>query len=250
MALRNADRFVREGVDLVMDFQLFADIVDSVAAKFSAAGIPLIAIDNPHPGAIYFGADNYRAGHIAGTHLGRWAATNWHGLVDEVLLLGASVGGPVLEARLLGIADGITAALPHAGEIPQVRHDVKGQFDEALEVVRKHLRRTCASHILAGTINDPAALGALLAFREFGAEDRCAIVGQGAVAEARHEMRRSDTRLVGSVAYFPETYGERLMRLAREMLNGAPVPSAIFTQHQIVTAANVNKLYANDLLLR
>ncbi len=75
------------------------------------------------------------------------------------------------------------------------------------------------------------------------------MVGQGAVAEARYEMRRQGTRLVGSVAYFPEEYGEKLIRLAVEILNKRSVPSAVFTRHEMVTPDNVNKVYPNDLLM-
>jgi len=62
-------------------------------------------------------------------------------------------------------------------------------------------------------------------------------------------MRRQGTRLVGSVAYFPEEYGEKLIRLAVEILNKRSVPSAVFTRHEMVTPDNVNKVYPNDLLM-
>ena len=215
------------------------------------AGIPLIAIDNPHPGAVYFGGDGYKAGHIAGTHLGRWAATHWQGLVDEVLLIGNSAGGPILDARLLGIRDGIAHMLPSVSERPHIRCDARrNQFNMTLDLVRKYLRRSRARKILVGTVNDPTALAALESFREFGAAECCAIVGQGAVSEARHEMRRPGTRLVGSVAYFPETYGERLMPLVRAVLARQPRLEAVFTHHRIVTPENVDKIYPNDLLLK
>jgi ribose transport system substrate-binding protein len=61
-ALRNADFLIRERVDLALEFQVIADVAGSVADKFVSAGIPMIAVDNPHPGTIYFGADNYNAG--------------------------------------------------------------------------------------------------------------------------------------------------------------------------------------------
>ena len=37
---------------------------------FQRAGIPVIAVDIPLPGATFFGADNYRAGRMAGEALG------------------------------------------------------------------------------------------------------------------------------------------------------------------------------------
>jgi len=241
--------FIREKVDLVIEFQVNADIATALARQLADAGIPMVAVDMPHPGAYYFGADNYKAGHLGGVQLGRWAAKNWQGQVDGVLLLGGSAGGPILEARLLGFWDGIITALPHVSTKSQFRYDTKASFVNALDVVRKHLRRNRLRNVLVAAVNDPAALGALQAFREYGLEQNCAVVGQGAVAEARYEMRRQGTRLVGSVAYFPEEYGEKLIRLAVEILNKRSVPSAVFTRHEMVTPDNVNKVYPNDLLM-
>jgi ribose transport system substrate-binding protein len=248
-ALQNAAHFILEKVDLVIDFQLLADIATTLVEQFSRAGIPMLAVDTPHPGAFYFGADNYKAGHIAGTHIGRWAAAHWQGQIDEIVLLTASVAGPILHARTLGILDGVHDVLPHSTNVPVSRYDSNAAFDKSLDMVRKHLRRSRCRHILVGAINDPSALGALQGFRDFGAEEICAIVGQGGVTEARHEMRRPGTRLVGSVAYFPETYGDKLTRLAVEILEKRPVPAVNFTRHQILTPENVNKIYANDLLM-
>src|SRR5262245_61660905 len=73
IAQRNADVLVREKVDLVIEFQTDEHIAPIVAAKYRAANIPLIAIEIPHPGATYFGANNYEAGLIGGRPLGRWA---------------------------------------------------------------------------------------------------------------------------------------------------------------------------------
>jgi len=250
VALDNANRFIREKVDLIIEFQLHADIAVTLVEQFGKAGIPVLAVDLPHPGAIYFGADNYKAGLIAGSHLGRWAASKWQGHVDEIVLVVESAGGPVLNSRALGILDGIHETLPHSNRVPVFRYEGKAAFDSSLDVVRKHLRRSSARQILVGTINDPSALGALQAFRDFGAEETCAIVGQGGVAETRHEMRRPNTRLIGSVAYFPETYGEKLIQLATDVLEKRPVATLNLTRHQMLTPANVNKIYPNDLLMQ
>jgi ribose transport system substrate-binding protein len=98
-----------------------------------------------------------------------------------------------------------------------------------------------------GAVNDSTALAALQAFREIGVERECGIVGQDASIDARREMRRPPTRLLASVAYFPENYGPELIKLALEILEKKRVPPAVFTQHQLVTPENVNKVYPNDL---
>ena len=247
LALENAKQFVAEKVDLVIDSQINLNVASQIGAMFLDAGIPFIAVDIPHPGCFYFGADNYKAGRIAGRHLARWALRNWKGAAEQVIYLGVDVAGPLLNSRLTGICDGLNEHMPESRKVPVCHYDTKGgQFDATLDTVRKHLRRRKAKRVLVGAVNDSTALAALQAFREMGLEEECAIVGQDASIEARQELRRPSTRLIGSVAYFPESYGPQLIKLVLEILEKKHVPPAVFTQHELVTSENVNKVYPND----
>jgi ribose transport system substrate-binding protein len=67
-ALRNTDLLVREKVDLAIEYQIGEEVAPMVAAKYREANIPVIAIDIPHPGATFYGANNYEAGLIGGNH--------------------------------------------------------------------------------------------------------------------------------------------------------------------------------------
>jgi ribose transport system substrate-binding protein len=71
-------------------------------------------------------------------------------------------------------------------------------------------------------------------------------MGQNASPEARSELREAGTRLIGSVAYFPERYGEDLIRLSLDILNHRQVPPAVFVEHKLVTSQNVDHYYPND----
>jgi ribose transport system substrate-binding protein len=84
-ALRNAEEFVKNRVDLVIEFQIEQEAAPVIADKIAAAKIPLIAIDIPHPHATYFGVDNYRVGYEAGEVLAAHALKLWDGKVDWVL---------------------------------------------------------------------------------------------------------------------------------------------------------------------
>ena len=75
------------------------------------------------------------------------------------------------------------------------------------------------------------------------------MVGQNAELEARAELRVPDTRLIASVGYFPEKYGDGLIRLALDILAQKAVPPAVFTTHQVITPRNVDHFYPNDSLL-
>ena len=248
-ALRNVDRLIHENVDLVIEFQADEAVAPAIAAKYMEAGIPFIAIDIPHPGATYFGANNYEAGMLAGRHLGRWAKKNWFGEVDEVLLLEIARAGSLPKSRVRGIAAGLKEVLRLPEHTPILTIDADGQFKTALEQVRRHLRGTQSRRILVGAANDNSALGALRAFEEAGRAQQCAVVGQNAEPEARAEMREPRSRLIGSVAFFPEKYGAGLIRLALDLLARKPVQPACFIKHQLITAENVDHYYPNDEVL-
>ena len=247
VALKNAELLIREGVDLVIEFQTDEAVAPAIASAYHQAGIPMIAIDIPHPGATYFGANNYEAGLLAGRHLARWAKQHWTGTA-EILLLELARAGSLPAARGRGVVAGIREVIHEAAGWPVVSIDADGQFKTALERVRKYLRETKASRILVGAANDPSALGAARAFQESGRSDACAIVGQNAEPDARAELRQPRTPLIASVGYFPERYGDGLIRLALEILGRRPVAPAMFVKHQIVTRENVDHLYPNDAL--
>jgi ribose transport system substrate-binding protein len=246
-ALRNADLLVQKRVDLVLEFQTYERVAPVISSKFLEARIPVIAIEIPHPGAVYFGANNYQAGLIGGRALGRWAKEHWDGAVEQVLLIGLPIAGPLPGLRITGMQDGLRAELPRIGQVPAAHLDGKGDFEQILGVVRRWLRRIKPRRTLVGTVNDMCALAALRAFEEAGAGKLCAVMGQNAIREARNELRRPGSRLIGTVAYFPERYGDELIPLALSILEHKPVPPATFVKHQLLTPKNVDLVYPLDL---
>jgi len=100
--LDNADWFVANNVQLAIEFQIDSRAGNVIMDKFNRAGIPVIAVDIPMPGATYFGADNYRAGFMGGQAVGRWVQQRWGQSPDRVLGLQAERVGPTAEARLQG----------------------------------------------------------------------------------------------------------------------------------------------------
>ena len=193
IAQRNAEVLVREKVDLVIEFQTDEHVAATVAAKYRDADIPLIALEVPHPGATYFGANNYEAGLIGGRHLGRWAKQAWHGDVEEIVMIALERAGSLPKMRLTGMLVGMKEVCPQLEHCRVTYVDGDGKLGESFEAIRKHLRVTRAKRILVGAINDPSALGALRAFQEAGRSDSCAMMGQNAAPEGRAELRQPGT---------------------------------------------------------
>lgn len=245
-AITNAERLVKEKVDVAIEFQTFDSVASVVSSILQRAKIPVIAIDIPHPGAIYYGANNYEAGLIGGRALGHWAKSHWDGEVDEVLLVEFVSAGRLPQLRLTGALAGIRERLPDFPDSHVIRLEGHDTFRQSLIKVRKYVRAHRPGRVLIAAINDACALGALRAFEEAGVLENCAVVGYGAVLEARNELRSPRTRFIGSVAFFPERYGSALIKLALDVLGHKTPPPAVFTQHQLITAQNVDRFYGID----
>jgi ribose transport system substrate-binding protein len=250
IAQRNADVLVREKVDLVIEFQTDDHVAPIVAAKYRTAGIPLIALEVPHPGATYFGANNYEAGLIGGRHLGRWAKQQRCTDADEIVFIALDRAGNLPKMRLTGMLVGMKEVYPTLENCRVTYLDGDGKLGESFEIMRRYLRTSRSRRFLIGAINDPSALGALRAMHEAGRSESCAVMGQNASPEGRAELRQPNTRLIGSVAYFPEKYGADVVAVALDILHRRPVPPAVFVKHQLVTPENVDHIYPNDQLIQ
>ena len=243
-ALKAADRLLTKEVDLVIEFQIDEKINGLLSDKFKQAGIPVIAVDIPMIGATFFGVNNHQVGHVAGRALGRWILDFWGGQFDRLIVLEEPRSAGVPAARILGQLIGLQELV---GEIPEskiIRVDsgnttatCQPKVDGVLEDIPDVRRIAIAS------FNDDTALGALYAAREAGREDQVAIVGQGADRLGRDEIRHPASRFIGSTAYRPEKYGERLISLALDILAGKNVPPAVYVDHVYLDAGNIDQYY-------
>ena len=241
IALRNAEKLVKQNVDLMIQFQLHERIAGKLSNLFKEASIPVVAIEIPQPGAVFFGMDNHQVGLMAGNALLRAAQREWNGECDELLLLDREVAGSVPNLRISSAQSLLRKKL--AGNWPITHLESRGEFIRAFELTRKHLQTVPKGRTLLTGTNDLAVLGALRAFDEAGRSSLCLAVGIGALPEARRELQLPNTRLVGSIATFPERYGESVLKLAVDMLQGRPVPPAVYAAMQLVTPKNIDQFY-------
>jgi ribose transport system substrate-binding protein len=235
-ALRNAEEFVRERVDLVIEFQIDQQIAPVIADKISGAGIPIVAVDIPHPHATYFGVNNYRVGFEAGTCLAQHGKEEWSGKVSWVLGIDIEEAGPLVQSRIKGAFAGIRLQLPELHEESFVLIDGQGLRKRSYEVTAEFLRGHKKDQgILIAAATDTSALGAVEAVREAKREKHVAIVGQDCIPEAIDEMRRRASPLVGSVSHEAAHYGPRLIHLGLSILRGETVAPYNYIAHRLVT---------------
>ena len=236
VAIKNAEEFVRQRVDLVLEFQVEEHVAPHVAHIFKKAEIPLVAIDVPHPNATYFGVDNFEVGYEAGALLAHHAITRWKGKSDWVLGIGFSEAGSFVQSRIAGAFEGMRARLEGIPPERFLRLEGRGMRQPSFVAVSEFLRtHRNAQRILVAASTDSSALGVLDAARQSGRERDFAIAGQDCIPEVLDEMRKGNSAIIGSISHGAETYGPRLIQLGIALLRGHSVPPYNYVRHHVVT---------------
>ncbi len=242
-AVEIAEQFVRQDLDLVIEYQIDARAGNRIMDRYRQADIPVIAVDIPMIGATFFGVDNYRAGRMAGAALGQWIQHVWGGQLDRLIVLEEPRAGALPGSRIQGMLEGVYAII---GEVPVARRVTlnSGNTSEMSEAqLTEALKHLPGLHRLAVIcFNDDAAIGALAAARKLHRENDVVSVGQGADRRVREELKKADSRIIGSTAYWPEQYGEKIIPLALKILRGEPVPPAVYIEHTFVSAEETAKV--------
>ncbi len=239
-AVENVEELIRNGVDLIIEFNIAHEVAPAIGDRVAVAGIPLIAIDIPHPNSIFFGVDNYRTGIDAGELLAAHANERWKGKVDWVLGLDMPAAGTLVQGRISGAFEAIRTALPHVPAGCFLRMNSRGLHDTSAHLLASFLEKHPAdTRILVVAATDSSALGAVSAARKLRRTRHVAIIGQDCIAEAVTEMRRAHSPLIGTISHEPRTYGPTLMHLGLDLLKGNPVAPYNYVTHRIVSQQSV-----------
>jgi len=243
-ALKNTEKMVAAGADVVMFFQPVESIGHMMADLLFGANIPFVTIERPIQGGIYYGANNYQAGKMAGVALGRFAQRTWKSRFDRVVLVETARTSTNVQARVAGVLVGLREVLGEIEESQVVHLDGKAHLESSETAMKELLKEIPAGkRLLISGFNDVSAVGALRAVRAAGRESEVAIVGQNAAREGQMEIRRRNSRMIASVAYFPERYGPNLVSLAIEVAAGRQVSPAVYTEHLVLDRQNIDRVY-------
>jgi ribose transport system substrate-binding protein len=247
VALQVADRLIAESIDLAIEYQIDEKTGNMIINHFKQVGIPVIAVDIPMVGATFFGVDNYRAGYLAGVALGEWIAKHWHGKPDHLVVLEEPRPGALPAARIQGQLDGLQEMVGVIDPACITRLD-SSNISQASERQMLQLLKGFShrQNLAVISFNDEAALGALNAARKARWEEQVVIVGQGGERLLRKEIRQPHSRIIGSTAYWPEKYGEKLVEVALRLLKGEPVPPAVYINHVFLDQKNIDLYYPEE----
>ena len=250
-AVANADTLLAMNINYMIEFNVDQSVAPVIMEKFNAAQIPVIAIDIPHEGATFFGANNAFAGQLAGETAGNWIKQNWDGKVDYVVLIIQPVSGPAVAPRVEMYPTGLRNAGIEFDDSVIVKID--GQNDAQFTQARFTdflLAHPDAKHIAVATINYEAASGVYAAAETANRAQDIVLVSQNATADFVEPMYAAEgkTNWIASIAYFPFRYGEFVFNIIDKMVKGEQIEPAYYVDHIAITWDNIAQWFPKDNL--
>lgn len=243
-AIQNAEAAIARRVDLYIQYHRGpANAV--IGEKLKAAGIPVLAVNYPVPGAPLYTVDNLAAGRLAGEALARFALRSWRGEPTAAAVVGnLSNTADRVPERGRGVTEALGQGLP-AVRVTLV--DTKGNPAQVAPLVGKFLAAHPGGRLLFAATDDTTALAVKAAVESAGRVPDTAIVSHGVdwtIHGGTNDRKEIDpgnrgSIVIGSVAFYLDRLGYEVLPLAMRMLRGEALPARLTTSHVLITAANV-----------
>ena len=243
-ALQNAEAAIARKVSLYIQYHRSAANT-AIAEKLRVAGIPVLAVNYPVPGAPLYTADNLAAGRLAGEALAQLATRSWRGQPTAAAVIGnLSATADRVPERARGVTEALTQRLPG---VRVTAIDTGGNPAQVAPLLGKFLAAHATGKLLLAATDDTTALAVKASVEGAGRVRDAAIVSHG-VDRTMHggmndrkelDPTNRGSIVIGSVAFYLDRYGYDVLPLAMRMLRGEALPPRVTTRHVLVTAANV-----------
>ncbi|HEY9595957.1 MAG TPA: substrate-binding domain-containing protein, partial [Spirochaetia bacterium] len=246
-ALRNCDEILALEPDVFVEFQVHSRANNIVAGKCVQKGVPILGLETPVPSATFIGPNNWQAGIRGGEHASGLVATKLGGIdsIDLLVLIQMATDVEVNLFRTEGFAAAFLGAFGEGVEGRIVRETAESNTREgarrAMDAVLS--RHPGARNMVVTTINHECMQGVIDSLRSAGRFDpgRLILVSYGCDDIGRRQIR--DGEVDGSVAFFPERYGEYILPAVCALLEAQPLPPYIYIDTELITADNVREYY-------
>jgi len=203
-AVKNAQIFVQEGVDVMIQFNGQPSSNPAIVQVMKAANIPVITYDIAQEGMYFVGIDNLAAGIAGGEALGKIIKEKWNCEPDLIVSAEGAGAGIVNEWRTGGMRTGVKNICPDIPDDKYVSFESNGDAAVGLPMARDLLAaHPDAKKMAAVGINDGGVLAFIQAAEQLGRADEVIGWGQDGAFITGPNV---NPHLLGSVFYFLEGY--------------------------------------------
>lgn len=225
------DAFIQQGVDLIVISAVDEGGIAPAIERAKAAGIIVVAVDTPAEGAdAVVMTDAVEAGRKSCEYL-----FEEMGGSGNVLLVD---GTPI--QTIIDRIDGCNQVLEDYPDITVVgQQSSKNDRASGLAVTTDMLTATPDVQGIFG-MNDPSALGAVLAVEQAGRQDDIIVTGVDGSPEGVDELKRDGSPFIGTATQNPAEMVRVAVKIAQDIVEGNPpedttvlIPSELVTRDTV-----------------
>ena len=249
-AVANADAMLLRGIDYFVEFNVDISVAPTIMEKMNDANIPVVAVDIEHPGAIYFGANNYGVGPIVGRYMGELVKEKW-GEAEAILIIEDSISGEVVLARTDNIVDGYLEVFPDFPLDKVYKIDGGQDVTEAQEQVANFLSAHPDIEKLAvAPAHSTYRIGAQAAIETAHRENNCLMVSQGEYdyfdyLKANPEEPEWEVYAATEVYDF-KNYGNYIFKILDKLEAGEETEDYYYPDHYMIDRSNVYDFFPEE----
>jgi ribose transport system substrate-binding protein len=256
--LPNVDNMLLQGADIIVDFNVNAEIGGSLVDYCGAKGVPVIGIDVKYVGVDgdegwFFGANNQEAGEVAGEGLAKAIKEQWDGEIEQALFFFNSENGPVVRLRMSGMVDGMRANGISISEDMIEWIEMGGGGSDTTLVANQKMTDWLTAHpdlskIVVGTVNTETGQGVFSAVQAARRDSDVLLATNNNGNQTLAAWEQGDNCWLGGTAYYPTQYGDYIIPLALDILAGKNPDKMQTMEHEFLTREDIDKVRAENAM--
>lgn len=229
--LANVDNLLLQGANIIIDFNVNAEVGGGLVDYCGERGVPVIGIDATLYEGMYgdqgwfFGANNQMAGEAAGGGLAQVVKEKWGGKIEYLLLFFNSENGEMTKLRLSGIYDGLIKAGVQLDKSNVEYIDMGGGGSDSTIPANQKMTDWLTAHpqltkIGVGTVNCETGQGVFSAVQSANRDKDVLLVTNNNSNHTVAAFELGDNCWIGGTAFFPNKYGDYIVPLVIDIMTG------------------------------
>jgi ABC-type sugar transport system substrate-binding protein len=254
--LPNVDNMLLQGADIIVDFNVNAEIGGSLVDYCGEKGVSVIGIDVAYTGingdqGWFFGANNQMAGEVAGEGLAKAIKEKWDGEIEKALFFFNSENGPVVKLRMSGMVDGMRASGIDVPEDIIEWIEMGGGGSDTTLVGNQKMTDWLTAHpdlnkIVVGTVNTETGQGVFSAVQAAGRDADVLLATNNNGMQTLAAWEQGENCWLGGTAYYPTKYGDYIIPLCLDILAGKNPDKMQTMEHVFLTRAEIDQVIAEN----
>ena len=256
LILANVDNLLAQGANIIIDFNVNAEIGGNLVDYCAEVGVPVIGIDVVYPSPTndevswFFGANNQMAGETAGGGLAVGVKAQWGGEIEHLVLFHNNENGELVKLRMsemqtalndsgIDVPDSIVTWIEMGGGGSDTTVAANAKFTDWLAA------HPDSTKIVLGTVNTETGQGVFSAAVTSGRWEDCLLATNNNGNQTLAAWETPEAAMwLGGVVYNPGSYGEYLIPLTIAIMAGDNPDKITTMEHDFLTMAEIDAVKA------